>query len=327
MLKIAVIKVESIEASSDKAVNSPRQFEGFKTDFGDPHATDGANRALIIQYNTVRNPDLTVIDFDVQLKATILPPSVSANDLNEIWAKVSGPTSGNLNRTDTFEVKYQNPKKGGLYTFEFDLALSGCKKSGANIHLPLAGPNASGWCPGEANQLIATANIIKGMNVYNRTLCYYATAASLDWDYGVTAEATQSGDSPCHVYGVNQTITIAGVVVSKPSFANFMWGYYSRIFYPSDVDWWVQVLGAYYVGNPDTPESRQGYIAGKEWWDGGTLETVMATHGLGMQTQGLQSEKLWPSSDPYIGGKHGPQWFGMSADALIEYSHSVLPDF
>jgi hypothetical protein len=99
------------------------------------------------------------------------------------------------------------------------------------------------------------------------------------------------------------------------------------MFYPYEADWWTQVLLATFIGTPDTPETRQAYIAGKEWWDGNTLETVMVNHGFGMQTQGLQSEKLWPSSDPYIGGKHGPAWFGMSADELIAFSHEVLPNF
>ena len=80
-----------------------------------------------------------VQDFDVTLKASILPTSISADQLSEVWSKISGPVSGSLNRTDTFEVKYQNPKLGGVYRFDFDLGLSGCAKSEANVVLPLAG--------------------------------------------------------------------------------------------------------------------------------------------------------------------------------------------
>jgi len=75
--------------------------------------------------------------FDVTLKANVLPADITADKLDEAWSKISGPASGSLNRTDTFEVKYQNPKQGGVYRFDFDLG--GGVKSEANLVLPLAG--------------------------------------------------------------------------------------------------------------------------------------------------------------------------------------------
>ena len=102
-----------------------------------------------------------------------------------------------------------------------------------------------------------------------------------------------------------------------------MWGYYCRHFYPA-VDWWVQVILADYVGTQDTDECWEAYKAGKELYDGDSLEEVIARRGLAMQVSGELAEKLWPSSDPYIGGRQGPPFFGMSKSELITYCRILL---
>lgn len=109
---MTVIAVDFIEASCPKANNTPQQFEGHKTDFGDPCATNNPGQVLVIFHKDARDANLVVQDFDVTLNAHALPPSVTDDQLNESWAKVAGPDSGSLNRTDTFAVRYQNPRVG-----------------------------------------------------------------------------------------------------------------------------------------------------------------------------------------------------------------------
>jgi hypothetical protein len=99
---------------------------------------------MVVFYKDVIDSSFNVQDFDVTLKANILPSSITADQLSEVWSKISGPASGDLDRTDTFKVKYQNPKLGGVYRFDFDLGLSGCAKSEANVILPLAGAEMDG---------------------------------------------------------------------------------------------------------------------------------------------------------------------------------------
>ncbi|MGQ9661871.1 MAG: hypothetical protein ACUVWX_05960, partial [Kiritimatiellia bacterium] len=120
------LRVDTIEASSPVAHNSPQIFQGHTTDFGNPCDPNDPGQALVIFHKDVRDENFVVQDFDVTLEANVLPGSITTDQLNESWAKVAGPDSGSLNRTDTFEVKYQHAKEGGLYQFEFDLGLSGC---------------------------------------------------------------------------------------------------------------------------------------------------------------------------------------------------------
>jgi hypothetical protein len=136
---VTVLKVESIEASSPVADNSPNTFEGQKSWPFDVTKSPTADEHLVVFYKDAIDSSFNVQDFDVTLKANILPTEISADQFNEIWSKISGPSSGSLNKTDTFEIKYQNPKQGGVYRFDFDLGLSGCSNSEANVVLPLAG--------------------------------------------------------------------------------------------------------------------------------------------------------------------------------------------
>ena len=79
---------------------------------------------MVVFNNDVIDSSFKVQDFDVTLTANVLPSSITADMLNGVWSKISGPSSGSFDRTDTFEVKYQNPKQGGVYRFDFDLGIS-----------------------------------------------------------------------------------------------------------------------------------------------------------------------------------------------------------
>ncbi len=137
---VCILKVDTIDATSPAAGTSgnPPPFEGHKPWPFDSSKTP-PDKHIVVFYNDVIDSEFNVQDFDVTLTANILPSSITADMLNEVWSKLSGPASGSLNRTDTFEVKYQNLKLGGVYRFDFDLGLSGCSKSEANVVLPLSG--------------------------------------------------------------------------------------------------------------------------------------------------------------------------------------------
>ena len=49
-----ILSVDYIEASSTVADNSPQQFEGHETDFGDPCDPDDPGRGVGSQHSTVR---------------------------------------------------------------------------------------------------------------------------------------------------------------------------------------------------------------------------------------------------------------------------------
>jgi hypothetical protein len=83
---------------------------------------------MVVFYKDVVDSSFKVQDFDVTLKANIMPTSITADQLHEVWSKINGPASGSLNQIDTFVVKYNSPKVGGVYRFDFDLGLSGCSK-------------------------------------------------------------------------------------------------------------------------------------------------------------------------------------------------------
>jgi len=137
--RIIVPKVTTIDVTSPKSGTSgnPPPFEGHRPWPFDVTKSPNPDRHMVVFYKDVVDSAFNVEDFDVTLKANVLPSDITADKLDEAWSKISGPASGGLNRTDTFEVKYQNPKLGGVYRFDFDLG--GGVKSEANLVLPLAG--------------------------------------------------------------------------------------------------------------------------------------------------------------------------------------------
>lgn len=234
---INIVETDNIEASATVADNSPQLFDGHKTDFGDPCAAASPGQSLIIFYDDVVDANFQVQDFDVTLKANVLPTCVTANQLGESWAKVEGPSSGSLNQTDTFEVKYQNPKVGGLYKFEFDLGVSGSPKSGANVDLPLAGADMTAWLDAETKAVGAWAaghrtatdtdnySPIPGVTFYNvyKTWCILS---AFRFDYVLEPVDAQQ-HAPCMRFFDNQRIysyvTVNGVVVDGSKINNMMW--------------------------------------------------------------------------------------------------------
>jgi hypothetical protein len=232
ILDLTIIKVDTIEASSPVADNSPQSFEGHKTDFGNPCDPSDPGQALVVFHKDVRDEDFVVQDYDVTLKANILPASITADQLSESWAKVAGPSSGSLNRTDTFEVKYQNAKEGGLYQFEFDLGFSGCAKSGANLLLPLGGPDVTDYLLSEAQryedwlitmktrvQSVSDSDWVKAAIILGHTKRTVAAMLHREGTY-------EAGNSPCKQFCPG-TITVEQYVFRKDFLGNFLFGYLS----------------------------------------------------------------------------------------------------
>lgn len=244
-VNLYVCDVESIEASCPIADNSPQFFEGGKTNFGDPCSATETGQTLIVYYDAAVDANFQVQDFDVTLKANVLPPNLPADQLSESWEKAEGPNSGSLNKTDTFEVKYQNPKEGGLYQFVFDLGLSGCSNSGANALLPLAGADMTSWLDTEAKAVggwavtnktaVEDANdsAIPGVafvNVFN-TWC---SISGSFFDY-VFDPVDAGHNAPCRRFqptigqnGLYGYVTINGVVVHGSKINNMLWALFGR---------------------------------------------------------------------------------------------------
>ena len=141
-----------IKAESQKAICN-EYFTGHETYFGDPCAKDNPGQALIIFRNDVANNNGSIDNFDIKLSAIFDPyfGSPPHNILDESWSKVSSPASGSFNKHNTFDVKFQNPKVGGLYKIRFNFL--GKEPSGANILLPLAGPEMKDWLNSEVRTI------------------------------------------------------------------------------------------------------------------------------------------------------------------------------
>ncbi len=315
-----VLRVESIEASCPKADNSPQTFEGHKTDFGNPCAATSPGQALIIFYNAVLDGSFQVEDFDVTLKANVLPTSITADQLSESWAKVEGPASGSLNRTDTFEVKYQNPKVGGLYKFEFDLGLSGCAKSGANVDLPLAGADMTSWLDTETKAVgtWATAHKtatedandspIPGVTLVKVYLTWCSISGSF-FDYEFDPVDAQQ-HAPCRRFqptigpnGQYGYVTVNGVVVHGSKINNMMWALFGRYWGWSETS---LRLGAHLnqLGRDlrlDGATSQNAIGFGDDIHDNPSANITAILTPANLRTlqdpNALIEEKLWPSPD------------------------------
>ena len=311
---LAVLKVESIEASSTVADNSPQQFEGHQTDFGDPCDPDDPGQALVVFHKDVRDEDFVVQDYDVTLKANILPSSITADQLSENWAKVEGPASGGLNHTDTFEVKYQNAKEGGLYQFEFDLGLSGCAKSGANLLLPLGGPDVTAYYLSEAQRYDTWLSTMKARVNAQTTndfaagfiiISYFTkTVIHMNHKYG-TYEA---GLSPCKPYCDN-TVTISGYVFGKDHVGNFLFSYLAaRTGFTFGATQLGAKLAAALQGQVDLPDDQAAYEAGYAHgqYPSGDFQAILESKDIDAM-QNETAKKGWPSTDTATGSTY-PTW-------------------
>ena len=249
------------------------------------------------------------------LKANILPASITANQLSESWAKVAGPSSGSLNRTDTFEVKHQNAKQGGLYQFEFDLGLGGSENSGANLLLPLGGPDVTSYYLSEAERYdnwlttmktrvytVSSDNFVRGAVILG---FFTKTVANMNHKL----QTFEAGDSPCRAY-CTETVTISGYVFGKDHIGNFLFSYLAA---RTGMTLGTASFGANLVSLltakvPDNPDDQAAYTAGYAHGQSPSTDfkTILESKDINaMQTEA--AKRGWSSSDTATGGTY-PTW-------------------
>lgn len=311
---VDILSVEFIEASSPVADNSPQSFEGHKTDFGTPCDPADPGQALVVFHKDVRDEDFVVQDYDVTMEANILPASITADQLSESWAKVAGPSSGSLNRTDTFEVKYQNAKEGGLYQFEFDLGFSGCAKSGANLLLPLGGPDVTAYYLSEAQRYDTWLSTMKA-RVNAQTTSDFAAGFIIISYFTKTVNhmnhkfgTYEAGSSPCKAHCDN-TVTISGYVFGKDHIGNFLFSYLAaRTGFTFGATQLGAKLAAALQGQVDLPDDQAAYEAGYAHGQNpsGDFQAILESKDIDAM-QNETAKKGWPSTDTATGTTY-PTW-------------------
>lgn len=140
MREVTILGVREIKLSSSKAQAGMHTFPGHSPFPFVPSKNPGPGEHLAVFYKDAIDSSMSVQSFDVDAEAIVNTTKLDENDLSEMWT-VAGPASAALDRTDSFEVKLENPTDGGVYHLELDLG-SPCASlpaSEANVVLPLAG--------------------------------------------------------------------------------------------------------------------------------------------------------------------------------------------
>ena len=175
--KYSVLKTDSVEAYCGKFGASgsfganPEIFPGGQTDFGKPDQpppywwlpgtyANPSSKVLKVFFKYIKGSNDEPEPFDIDLKANILPDTISDDALNISWYKWAGPSSsGSFDKTDEREVKFQNPTKGGLYKFRMEMNPGGfIIASDAWVLLPKAGGEISSWMASEVPSLVTRAS-------------------------------------------------------------------------------------------------------------------------------------------------------------------------
>ena len=234
--EIFVYMVDELEVSSPVAYNSPQKFFGLETDFGNPCSLKKPGQALVIYYDQVVNSDFTLKPFDIDLKAIVQPETLPNTLFTPSWTRVSGPNSGVLNQTNQRNVIFQNPTEGGLYKFEFDLQGSVLPTSGANVHLPLAGPDITEWLLGEVIFMRTYGSTVRATTMAAETWVPFKTWFTVQqrwieisaglFDYEIKPQ-NQDGTAPCGKLqdhgALCWPVTVNGVVVHGSNINNMLW--------------------------------------------------------------------------------------------------------
>jgi hypothetical protein len=314
---LIVAKVDYLEASSDKADNSPQQFPGHQawpfvpTNWSDP------GRHLVVFFKDTVDANLNVLNFDIDLTAHLLPAGMSHVGLEESWRMISGSQSGILNRSDSFAVKYQNPKQGGVYKIGFNLGLDRSVESEANIVLPLAGAEIDH---------IMRADITRADAFATRVLATYTAweinypPNGFEWfvavGHGDYLGRPNNASSPT-VRKYNQVddegkgavATWCGVPVKIAKASNFIVAYACRrIDVKSFLAW-----GAQLIGTKNDASGQKSWDAG--WAVGGGADYGNAASNLVVDIwdehkNDDKNQKLWPNHAPADNYVAPPFFFG-----------------
>jgi hypothetical protein len=320
-IRMTVLKVDTIDVTSPKSGTSanPPPFPGHTPWPFDVTHSPNPDKHMVVFYKDVVDSSFNVDDFDVTLKANVLPTSITADQLNEVWSKISGPASGSLNRTDTFEIKYQNPKLGGVYRFDFDLGLSGCAKSEANVVLPLAGAEVDSIISADigrantfATTVIARYSYIQRQLPSNGLRWFYNNNAGdylgrpdnantpTVWVYNQVRTTPGPRLSRSDFFGAGAVGTWKGKPVRVAKISNFMVGYATRRINVNPVGAWMsQVFG---TGNDSS--ATKSWDAGWAIAGGASYDTTVTALVTDIWDEADEkNQKLWPNTsaaDDYV---------------------------
>jgi hypothetical protein len=315
-IDVYVLKVDFIEASSTVADNSPQQFEGEVEHPFDPTIgvlDGGPGQHLVIFYKDVIDSSFNIQDFDIDLSVEVLPASITSADLDELWHKATPPWSGSFNRTDSFNVKYQNPKEGGNYKIDFHnyfgLGSSVDIKSEANITLPLAGAEVDSIIQADivradafATHVIANYSWRERQSIKNGNYWFYYNGAG---DY--TGRPDNSNNQTVRLYnqvrgnedpdneewGFGAIGTWKGKPIRVAKCSNFMIGYAARKIGVNLVSAWFSQL----KGSFNDSSATKSWNAGWDIAEGASYDsTVMALVADIWDEADEKNQKLWPNS-------------------------------
>jgi hypothetical protein len=269
---------------------------------------------LKVFFKDIKDADDEPGQFDIDLKAIIMPDGISDDMLNITWYRWGGPSSGAFDMTDKREVKFQNPTKGGLYKFRLEMQPGGCimPSSDAWVLLPKAGGEVTDWMVSEIPSLVTraanwetavrTVAISNGIDEEDFLETAWITIATYDFDYqGIVGSPTRrysfrdvdrpADHVPQDISGMRGQVgnadwdepsyaTLQGIVVHRGKINNAMYGIWGRKLGYSR---WALKLGA--MGNAikrelwDDPTSQSAIDWGvdlyDEYNDGGNLSSII----------------------------------------------------
>jgi hypothetical protein len=305
---VSVLKVGYIEASSDKADNSPQQFPGHQAWPFVPNNSTDPGKHLVVFFKDVVDTSLNVLDFDVELDAHILPSSVPDTSLSESWRRISGPASGSFDRTDTFSVMYQNPKNGGAYKIGFGLGIAGSAESEANIVLPLAGAEIDSIVRSD----IARANAFASTVVSNYSwLERQSPINGVRWfvynargDYRGRPDNANSRTvreyNPVASSGLGAVATWCGVPIRLGKVSNFMVGYGAKKIGVNPVFGWMSQV----IGTLNDSAATKSWDAGWNIASGSAYGSTVSNLVVDVWDEADdKNQKLWPNrsnADNYV---------------------------
>jgi len=306
---------------NDKA----EEFEGHKTTFYNLPTKEGQEQALVIFRNEVYNANGSINNFEIDLTALFDSASeVPHNILDESWSKFSGPASGYLDKNNTYNVKFKNPKIGGLYKVRFNFLKK--KSSGANILLPLAGADIKDWLVKELKKVPAWAKLHKEATeednesrfkwLYKKkVLGVWVKIANNEFDYKLAPKDVTS-ESPSRPFNpdINDRnilytyVTVNGIVLSGSKINLILytvfgreWEYSTKKLKETAEDHQQRT-----AGHADSPSSQAAMQLGGEIYDElkknptSNLSKLLTKKRLKelVDPDYWYEEKVWPSQNP-----------------------------
>ncbi|HMP83683.1 MAG TPA: lamin tail domain-containing protein [Verrucomicrobiota bacterium] len=300
-VQYTVLEVESIDATSPVAGTSinPPPFEGHRPWPFNVTNSPNPDKHMVVFYKDAIDSSFNVTNFDATLTANVTPGSISHTKLNEVWSKISGPHSGSFDRTDSFQIKYQNPTQGGVYRFEF--TISGCDISEANVVLPLAGAEVDGIVSADigradsfATNVMARYSWWERQSIGNGMRWFFNGGAG---DYlgrpNNSSWPTVWAYNQIDAGGMGAVATWNGTPIRIAKISNFMVAYGARKIGVNPVFAWIsQVLGSF-----NDSAASKSWDAGWDVAGGASYSATVAALVVDVWDEADEkNRKLWPNS-------------------------------